>query len=156
MLILVFSTQLEGWAYDDALYWAIVTITTVGLGDFSPETSGGKVFTIFFAVFGVFYVSSSLNELAQYPMMLLGKRNEIKIVDQFGSSMDEHQVESLINNDFFDRVPTLRGENNENKNKLSRAEFVLMVLNMMDKLPEKDVILLSALFDSLDSDHDGK
>jgi hypothetical protein len=51
----------------------------VGFGDFSPTTNGGKVFTIFFAVFGVFYVQSSLNELAQYPMMLLSKRNEVNI-----------------------------------------------------------------------------
>ena len=147
--------QLEGWQYDDSLYWAVVTITTVGFGDFYPETSGGKVFTIFFAIFGVFYVSSALNELAQYPMMLLGKRNEIRIIDQFGSSMDEHQVESLINNDFFDRVPSLKGDRPDGKTQLSRAEFVLMVLNMMDKLQEKDAILLCALFDSLDSDSNG-
>lgn len=147
--------QLEDWRYDDALYWAVVTITTVGFGDFYPETAGGKVFTILYAIFGVFYVSSALNELAQYPMMLLGKRNEIKIIDQFGKNMDEQQVESLINNDFFERVPSLKGDRPDARTQLTRAEFVLMVLNMMDKLQEKDAILLCALFDSLDSDSNG-
>lgn len=149
------DVQLEGWQYDDALYWAMVTITTVGFGDLTPDTDGGKVFTIFYAILGVFYVSSALNELAQYPMMLLGKRNEIRVIDQFGSSMDEQQAESLINNDFFQRVPSLKGDAPDAKSRITRAEFVLMVLNMMDKLQEKDVILLCALFDSLDSDHNG-
>lgn len=147
--------KLEGWSYDDAVYWAVVTITTVGFGDIHPESSGGKVFTILFAIFGVFYVSSALNELAQYPMTLLGKRNEIKVIDQFGNDMDEHKAESLINNDFFERVPSLKSSDPSSKTKLSKAEFVLLVLNMMDKLQEKDVLLLSALFDSLDADNDG-
>lgn len=29
----------------DSLYWSIVTATTLGYGDFSPHTTGGKVLT---------------------------------------------------------------------------------------------------------------
>jgi voltage-gated potassium channel len=29
----------------DAIYWAIITATTLGYGDFSPHTSAGKVLT---------------------------------------------------------------------------------------------------------------
>jgi len=39
-----------------SLYWAIATMTTIGYGDFHPNTSGEKLYTIFSMVIscGVF------------------------------------------------------------------------------------------------------
>jgi voltage-gated potassium channel len=42
-------TFLENWSYLDALYFSVVTATTVGYGDVVPVTVFGKIFTIFFA-----------------------------------------------------------------------------------------------------------
>lgn len=36
----------ESTGFLDAIYWAIITATTLGYGDFSPHTGGGKVLTI--------------------------------------------------------------------------------------------------------------
>jgi len=44
-----FYTFLEGWSYLDALYFSVITATTVGYGDFVPITSAGKIFTIIYA-----------------------------------------------------------------------------------------------------------
>lgn len=44
---------LEGWEWIDALYFTVITLTTVGYGDFSPETNGGKVFAIIYIFVGV-------------------------------------------------------------------------------------------------------
>ena len=44
---------LEGWNLLDSLYTTIATLSTVGYGDFSPETKAGKIFTIFVIIFGV-------------------------------------------------------------------------------------------------------
>ena len=44
---------LEGWPLFESLYATISTISTVGYGDFVPETSGGRFFTIFLIIFGV-------------------------------------------------------------------------------------------------------
>ena len=37
----------------DAMWWAIVTLTTIGYGDVYPVTSGGKIFTAVVALVGV-------------------------------------------------------------------------------------------------------
>lgn len=44
---------LEGWTWLDALYFSMVTLTTVGYGDFCPQTSEGKVFAILYIIIGV-------------------------------------------------------------------------------------------------------
>lgn len=49
---LVFSTT-EGWAYLDAVYWADVTLFTVGFGDYYPESSLGRALLFPYALVGV-------------------------------------------------------------------------------------------------------
>lgn len=49
----LFYHNVEGWRYVDSLYFSAVTMTTIGYGDFSPETDIGKIFTIFFAFLGI-------------------------------------------------------------------------------------------------------
>jgi len=44
---------LEGWTWLDSLYFSLVTLTTVGYGDFSPQTSEGKIFAMIYIVVGV-------------------------------------------------------------------------------------------------------
>lgn len=45
--------MLEGWSFLDAIYFCIVTMSTVGYGDFSPHTALGKIYTIFFLFIGI-------------------------------------------------------------------------------------------------------
>lgn len=44
-------------SYLDAIYWALVTISTVGYGDISPVTDLGKVVAMFGIVFGIAMIS---------------------------------------------------------------------------------------------------
>ena len=43
----------EGWGFVDSLYFATVTISTVGYGDFSPVTTVGRLFTVGYIVVGI-------------------------------------------------------------------------------------------------------
>ena len=53
--------HLEGWDYVDSLYFSVITLTTVGYGDFSPQTMGGKLFTIFYIFIGLGMILSFLH-----------------------------------------------------------------------------------------------
>ena len=44
---------LEGWRWIDAIYFSVITLATVGYGDFSPQTDAGKIFTIFYIFLGL-------------------------------------------------------------------------------------------------------
>ena len=64
MVILVGSIvihKLEGWTWLDSIYFCIVTITTLGFGDFTPQTNAGKIFTIFYIIIGVIIILTFIN-----------------------------------------------------------------------------------------------
>ena len=54
---------LENWSVEEAFYWCIVTICTVGYGDVVPDTRSGKIFTIFFIAIGTSYMAKTLSDL---------------------------------------------------------------------------------------------
>jgi hypothetical protein len=45
--------KLEGWSRVDSFYWAFVTATSVGYGDFRPTKKRSKVLAIITAVVGL-------------------------------------------------------------------------------------------------------
>jgi hypothetical protein len=61
LLVLVLSIMLlgyvagkqEGWSLPDSFYWAFVTATTVGYGDFRPTTRRSRIVAILIAVLGL-------------------------------------------------------------------------------------------------------
>ena len=55
--LLEFGINEELSSYLDAIYWALVTISTVGYGDISPVTELGKVVSMFGIVFGIAMIS---------------------------------------------------------------------------------------------------
>lgn len=173
-----------------------MTVTTVGFGDLVPRTRGGKVFTIFYIIIAVVYITTAIADMAQYPVVLKKKRDEMSVVSEFGTSLTPEAFESLIDNDFYDLIsgpnssqdtrpstylrPSLAPPQSQappsfatadshspmmmmaglsaddlDGRKVSKAEFVLSLLFMMDKVAEKDVVIASAVFDTLDVDKDG-
>ncbi len=54
---------IENWTWLDSLYFSIITLTTIGYGDFSPQTDAGKWFTIFYIIIGVGIILTFINTL---------------------------------------------------------------------------------------------
>jgi hypothetical protein len=49
----------------DAVYFSVITITTVGYGDIHPVNDPTKIFTIFYVLIGVGIIAASLNILVK-------------------------------------------------------------------------------------------
>lgn len=45
--------RLEGWSYLNALYFTVITLTTIGYGDFTPQTNLGKIFSMLYILLGL-------------------------------------------------------------------------------------------------------
>ncbi|MCF7928688.1 MAG: potassium channel protein [Spirochaetales bacterium] len=57
---------IEEWPAMDALYMALITLTTVGFGEVNPLSEPGKLFTIAYLIFGVLTVGFSISSLISY------------------------------------------------------------------------------------------
>lgn len=64
---------LEGWNWLDSLYFSVITLTTVGYGDFSPQTDGGKIFTIIYIISGIAIILSFINTIYNHYNDMLNK-----------------------------------------------------------------------------------
>ncbi|MCX8198074.1 MAG: potassium channel family protein [Candidatus Micrarchaeota archaeon] len=74
--IFVFHT-LEGWSWEDSIYFTTATITTVGYGDFVPQSYYGKLFTIPLMLIGVgvgFYVIFALQDYGKVKLSTIAKK----------------------------------------------------------------------------------
>jgi voltage-gated potassium channel len=49
----IFYWRVEKWTLFESLYFSVITLCTVGYGDFAPETTLGRGFTIFYVLFGI-------------------------------------------------------------------------------------------------------
>ena len=49
----IFYWRTEDWTVIQALYFSVVTLTTVGYGDFTPTSAGTQIFTIIYILTGL-------------------------------------------------------------------------------------------------------
>lgn len=49
----VFYHRVENWRWLDSFYFSVIVLTTVGLGDFTPQTDIGKLFTVLYLLIGI-------------------------------------------------------------------------------------------------------
>ena len=60
----------------DSLYFTVITLTTVGYGDFSPQTPAGKIFTIIYILLGLGIISSFIVLVAERNMQWMRERGK--------------------------------------------------------------------------------
>jgi potassium channel subfamily K len=62
------------WSMVDALYFSVVTFTTVGYGDLCPTTTAGKAFTIMFGLSGISILGAAIATIGS---RLVQKENDM-------------------------------------------------------------------------------
>jgi|SRR6185437_9924495 len=61
----IFYHYVEKWNWLDSYYFCVVTLASVGYGDFVPKTIPGKIFTTFYILAGVGIITSFISLLIQ-------------------------------------------------------------------------------------------
>jgi voltage-gated potassium channel Kch len=62
----IFYWRFEDWSIIQSLYFCVVTLTTVGFGDFSPTSDGTQLFTIFYILTGLGILVALLASVAEH------------------------------------------------------------------------------------------
>jgi voltage-gated potassium channel Kch len=70
----VFYHYVEGWGCIDATFFSVMTISTVGYGDITPQTAAGKIFTICYVLVGLGVFVTTASALAD---VLLSQRGRV-------------------------------------------------------------------------------
>jgi voltage-gated potassium channel len=94
LILIVIGTAgfhlIEGWDVLECFYMTIMTLTTVGYGDFTPESSAGKIFTVMLVIFGVGTMLYTVGLVAQTMV-------EGRLMNLMGRGRMEKTIEKMSN-----------------------------------------------------------
>lgn len=77
----LFYHYVEKLSYVDAFYFSTITLTTVGYGDITPETTIGKLFTSFYVLTGIAILGSFANLLLKRQMVKRNRKRSAQTTD---------------------------------------------------------------------------
>lgn len=101
-------------SFIDALYFSVVTSTTVGYGDLYPETGSAKLFSIFYMLIGTVIVGSILGELMDLYVVGVVEKGILDTIIQSTTWVHKSDL--------------------DDDGQVSEAEYVLFKLQQMQKV----------------------
>lgn len=122
------------YTFTQSLYWAVVTGTTVGFGDLSPETDEGKWFCVFYLPC---IVLAFVNFIGAMQSML---RGEGSLTDILSLKLDKDLINQL---------------DKSGDGEVSKDEWLRAMMIALGKADEDLCDLICEHFDNLDSDKSG-
>ncbi len=79
----IFFVEVEHWDWVNALYYCVLTLATVGTGDFTPQTQIGKIFTIIYIFMGIGAFLAAARIIATHALAQASESPFKKIRDKF-------------------------------------------------------------------------
>lgn len=72
---------MEEWSIVNAAYFSVVSLLTVGYGDYVPTSDGAKLFTIAYLLTGVGIIASAATTIIQRSRLWVRLEDEVKEED---------------------------------------------------------------------------
>ena len=135
---------LESLKTVDALYFTVVTATTVGFGDYYPHTMAGKMFTLFYVPFSVVMVAGAINHIAAVPLDVRRAKVENYVLSQFGDALTDGDFEDIRRSAGVDRNKDIHAN-----------DFLVAMSLRLGFLKADDCLKINKLFTNLDIDNSG-
>lgn len=121
----VFS-YIENRSFMDGVWYALVTITTVGYGDVVPASEEGRIFGFALIVFGVVFFSLVTANIAAYLIGSDQKKLENEILSYVKQTEKRLAKQQSINEEHVEKIMLhMSAEINELKKELIKAEKAL-------------------------------
>lgn len=133
----IFLSKVENLDLVDAFYCVCSTITTLGYGDKSFSTEGGRVFAVFWILAGTICLAQFFLYIAE-----LNTENRQKALVKWVLSKRMTNVD-------------LEAADLDDDGVVGAAEFVLFKLKEMGKVCQEDISLIMEEFEELDVDQSG-
>lgn len=120
-----------GWVktWPSAFYMSIITLTTVGYGDFSPRSQLGRAVAVLWMIFGVLAVGNWIKGISDF-----------LTESQHGSHEDSQQIDHHI----FDLI------DKSGDGALSKSEYVNYVLIKYGMVTEEDLDMIESQYEEID------
>ena len=78
----IFYNLVEGWSVVDSFYFSVVTLTTVGYGDLSPDTTVGKLFTTIYIFSGLSIIAAFASNIAKTHIKRVAGQVDMRTADK--------------------------------------------------------------------------
>lgn len=128
------AAESDDFDFIDALYMAVITATTVGYGDFSPQSDAGRIFACFWILGAVVCTGKAIGDVADVYAKLTKAR------------MEERRLKRNVT------IADLN-EYGGDDGRLDKEEFAICKLIAMSKVTRQDVRLCYDQFNAIDVDH---
>ena len=60
---IIFYHYTEGWSFVESMYFSMVTMSTVGYGDYTPSSAGSRAFTVVYTLVGIVLIFTQVGGL---------------------------------------------------------------------------------------------
>lgn len=133
------STYNTKFSVIDSFRWSIVTVTTIGYGDFYPQTAGGRLFGTFFIIFGVSLLARLLNT----------------VLDRAAANYEEARLKRITNRKAVTH-DSIQEFDEDNDGVITNYEFLKTMLIRRGDTTKDIIDEIMSLFDKYDQDKSGE
>lgn len=133
--------EMDGMTATKALYFTVVTVTTVGFGDIHPTSPEAKLFSLVFVPVGVIFFAKAMTVISDIPIRNRAAKLEAYVLNQFLRQLTTYDLNALQRSvDLKEGAP------------ISKNDFCLAVLLRLGRVSADDLERIEAIFFALDKD----